>query len=914
MKNIIKIALAFVTALAMLLCSCADNTVTEPGVTTQGGGDTAPEVSDANHEIIISDVESILAENGLRTNIDSFLGDSAAYHGGQQLRVCHTERGTYSAFVCDPGDENNDDIQKFYVSKTDNDGVASILFYGEFPSDNATITVNIGQDINGNILVTATSPEVHNMYIFDFESDEVTEYKVATNFASGESPGYSQTMFDFENRKVYVFHNGIFGSGKYLLEWFVFDIEAGKWSDTSVYTWIEDTYRHVYLHPFADGKGGAYIVGIRGDSQFAKEGKPEPVFSRYAWDQLDLFYIPNLSIADNIAYTTIHEVYDDRVDEGIWSNFNTQSLDVYVDLDGYMHVTYECHKVDVAGNTPDLDVDRQYRHAIYSGLECIYNEKIDTPEADYPYYKPMIRQSTDGTLHLIIAKLEDKTIQLDVYKALDELGKGWNHEKHIDFGEGLTTSSLTISAVRDGSVQDNILSGFFYGYCGTNKTAYNFTLSLEDYSMTSPVNILDGFDIQIDWWYDERIPATDNQTSIISTENGVYAAFVYNYNHEESKEDFHIVKIDDDGVAVLYSDSFGSKQDKYLTMTDTPDGKIYVCPPTGDTAYVIDTAADTVTPEKRTQIIIDTDKYPQQTDMIIDSETGDGYYIHTLTVDAFDFITLSKDSDKSAVLAKKAQLYTYDTELDGGYSNIYALSDKNGGAYLVGTRKTELSAPEGKLEYNGYLKTTEDSVMLFYISDISEIGEIKCAEVCPPYENEGQDGIWSVAKVKDVYLDSDGKLNILYAYYHFDFDDGDRKNNPELIANTLKHYVSVYTGATLESVTELDMGLSENDSVRFTETADGTLYLVCCNTQRDLVNLGYSDAVLRFGTYSDGGAAKISVYCEDEDGFSLVFEKELGDFAAEGFFVSNSLNSADCLIYASNRDVYYININFEPKN
>jgi len=912
MKNIIKIALAFVTALAMLLCSCADNTVTEPDVTTEADGTAAPELTPSKHEITVSEVESILAENGLRTNIDSFLGDSAAYHGGQQMRVCHTERGTYSAFVCDPGDENNDDIQKFYVSKTDNDGVASILFYGEFPSDNATITVNIGQDINGNILVTAISPEVHNMYIFDFESDEVTEYKVATNFASGESPGYSQTMFDFENRKVYVFHNGIFGSGKYLLEWFVFDIEAGKWSDTSVYTWIEDTYRHVYLHPFADGKGGAYIVGIRGDSQFAKEGKPEPVLSRYAWDQLDLFYIPNLSNADNITYTTIHEVYDDRVDEGIWSNFNTQSLDVYVDLDGYMHVTYQCYKVDVAGNTPDLDIDRQYRHAIYSGLDCIYNEKIDTPEADYPYYKPMIRQSTDGTLHLIIAKLEDKTIQLDLYKALDDLGKEWNHEKHIDFGEGITTSSLTISAVRDGSVQDNILSGFFYGYCGTNKTAYNFTLSLEDYSITSPVNILDGFDIQIDWWYDERIPASEHQPSIVSTENGVYAAFVYNYNHEESKEDFHIVKIDDDGVAVLYSDSFGSKQDKYLTMTDTPDGKIYVCPPTGDTAYVIDTAADTVTPEKRTQIIVDVNLEPEQSNIIFDGEKGAGYYVYTIPGESFDFINIPADSDKSVILAKTAEKYAYSTQITDAYTNIYALSNNNGGTYLVGTRKIEL---ENKLEYNGYLKTADDSIMLFYIPDISEIGEIKCTEVCPPHESEGQDGIWSVAKVKDVYLDSDGKLNILYAYYHFDFDDGDRKNNPELITSTLKHCIAVYDGVEQVSLTELDLGLSQNDSVRFAETADGTVYLVSCNLQRDTSRLGYDDKYMRYGIYPEGGEAKISVYGETDDGFALVSEKVLGDFAAEGFFVSNSAQGdcVDCLVYASDNDVYYVNIDFEIK-
>ena len=205
--------------------------------------------------------------------------------------------------------------------------------------------------------------------------------------------------------------------------------------------------------------------------------------------------------------------------------------------------------------------------------------------------------------------------------------------------------------------------------------------------------------------------------------------------------------------------------------------------------------------------------------------------------------------------------------------------------------------------------------MLFYIPDISEIGEIKCAEVCPPHESEGQDGIWSVAKVKDVYLDSDGKLNILYAYYHFDFDDGDRKNNPELITSTLKHCIAVYDGVEQVSLTELALGLSQNDSVRFAETADGTVYLVSCNLQRDTSRLGYDDKYMRYGIYPEGGEAKISVYGETDDGFALVSEKVLGDFAAEGFFVSNSAQGdcVDCLVYASDNDVYYVNIDFEIK-
>lgn len=908
MKNIIKIALAFVTALAMLLCSCADNTVTEPDVTTQGGGDTAPEVSEAKHEITISDVESILAENGLSTNINKWTTAACAYHGGQQMRVCHTERGTYTAFVRDFGPESTDGLQKFYVAKTDEAGKSTLIYYGEFESDDSTITVNIGQDSNGDVWVVTSSRNSHNAIVFDRDTDEFTEHRESTDFASGETLGYSQTMFDFENRKIYAFHNGVFGSGKYLLEWYTFDIESGTWSDTSIYKWIDDTYRHVYLYPFADGKGGAYIVGMRGDSKFESEGKPEAVRFGYAWDQLDLFYIPDLTSPDDIVFTTIQPVYDERGDEGIWSYIYTQAMDVYVDNSGYMHISYLYQIYDAAGLPPDFYSGKQYHHAVYNGMECIFNEELDFIDTGYATTsRAMVRQSTDGRLHMIVAKLDGEVIELDFYSAEDELGQSWKHENKILLDEGVTTPSLTVSALRDGSVQDNVLSCFFYGYYDINSTGYTFNINLEDYSVTELINILEGFDIQLGWRYDERMPYADHQTQIIRTDGASYAAFVYNFNGEEKAEYFHIAKIDAGGKAtILYSGSYPSSQDKFLSMTAADGGKIYVCPPSGSSVWVIDTNTDEVTTEKRTETVISSNVYPQQSDMVFDAE-GNGYYLYTLPTEAFGIAKLSADNEKSAVVLKKSDEYTFDRELDGSYTEMYTLPTENGGVYMVGAREVFLPDLDGELEYMGNTKTVNDSLMLFYIPDIAEGNEVKCAEIIAPYTEQGGDGIWSVADVKDAYIDSNGKLNVLYSYYHFDFDDADRRENPELIEKTLKFFIAVYDGAELVSSEEIKAdGFTYDTSIRFAETADGEVYLITCN----LIN----EFSMDYGRYSEGEEAKIDIYFKDEGGWVIAASKALGDFAADGLFISSSLNSVDCLIYASNGDVYYVNINFEPKN
>ncbi|MBR5453283.1 MAG: hypothetical protein IKV54_04310 [Clostridia bacterium] len=929
MKKAITISLLICLLCSTFMCwGCgdadADGSDTTAAAETTAPADTPEKTSP--HEITVSEVESILVANGLRTNQSSmWLDDGASYHGGQQMRVCHTDRGTYTAFCVDFGGDRTGSIQKFYVTKIDLDRKVSIVYYGEFGSDGNEVLVNIAQDTNGDIIVSATSPYHLGIYVIDKENDEAKEYVAwpeFTGYKNGyNSNGYSQTMFDFENRKIYAFFNGG-REGRYCFEWFIFDLEEMSWSngtDTpeggshmSYFANLEGVGRHCYLYPFPDGNGGAYIVSERdiySDDCKYVEKDMEPIedwgSSKFLWDQLDLFHIPDLTSTENITIETVHRAYVEGGKDGIWSTIaNANQGDVFVDSNGYMHITYMYTLFRFLGSDPEFDPKTHYRHAIYDGTECIFNEELTLPEKGSTSYRPMVRQSPDGKLHLVVAKMNGEGAGIYFYSTDDELGRSWKFEKSAEFGDGLTASSLTVSAVRDGSVQDGILSAFFYG----NSRAHTFDISLEDYTITPIIDILKDYDLKVDWRFDERVPYIDHTTQIITTDNGIYAAFVFDSSLSGRRDNFHIVKIDNDGnVTVLATDSYSSEQNKYLTMGQGADGKIYVGIPDGMHAYVVDTETDTATLCELTPIITK-QLVPRQVSVIHDSVSGNEYFVSVLENGAFGVSSNVMNTEKYTVSLKNAVRYTVDRELSGVYDDVYTLSDGKGGVYMVGTRKITEEELGGKLEYNGYTKYLRDSVVLLHIPGLTEGTEAKTVDVHLPYEDEGDEGIWSAVDVKDVYLDGDGKLNIVYSDYYFDYDDNDRPGNPRRIKDTLKYYLAVYDGLELVSKEELNIaGLTENSAVRMTETADGTLYLITCD--REDIDL------IRRNFRQPAGEAELVIYSEVDGEWISCAESKLGDFYIDGLLVSAPAgdDEINCLVYATDNDVYRVSIAFEAK-
>ena len=506
----------------------------------------------------VSAAESILAAVGMRTNTHTGRPYNAS-HGGQQMRVVHTARGTYAAFVTDFGYESH--TAKFYVAKIGPDGRAVILYGGEYLADHSTPLVNIGQDTDGDVVVTVCGPETLSAYFFDRYTDAVTEYAAKPGFScdAGFSK-YTQVMFDFARRRLYAFCASGLGSGDFLLSWFAFDMEAKTWSVPALYKRIEGIRRHCYLFPFPDGNGGAYIVAERDDVVDLEPKLRDTGENKYLWDELRLFHIPDLTSPENVTYTTIHAAFSERADEGIWSCItNNQSGSVFMDADGYLHVTYLYSLYDLSGRQPDLDPDRQYRHAVYRGMECVFNDRIPFAGEGDTGCKPFVTQGTDGTLYMILFILDRDGTRIGIWRARDALGRTWIREKTLPLRDGIRAGSSCISAVRDGSTQDGTVSCFFYGKSraggGGGNTVYTFTLSLEDYSMTPAVDVLGEYDLCVDHRLDRRAFSSAHTTKIVRTEHGAYAAFTYDhavgdltYSYDGQREDFCIVRLGEDGA------------------------------------------------------------------------------------------------------------------------------------------------------------------------------------------------------------------------------------------------------------------------------------------------------------------------------------------------------------------------------
>jgi len=891
-----------------------------------------PVLVPSEHTITVADATSVLAVNNLRTN-ESELYPTFAYHGGQPMRVVHTERGNYYIFLKEQGEETG--VSRFYIAKTDADNNMSILYYGEHVDTHSTTLLNIGQDINGNVVATVGTSECIGVYIFDAATDERTEYLSVPEFTSGDiksyrwQPGYSQAMFDFENRAIYMFYTGSISGTDLLIEWFRFDLETNTWDTVSRYVNFSDLGRHHYNYPVPDGNGGAYLIMQRSDHY--TDPSPSRITSEetngYFRDSIRMFYVPDLSSVENVTFVEVSPAYLDRADEGIISEaVSNEYGDVFVDAEGYIHITYRYCLIDTDRSTSALDPEMQYRHAIYKGMECVYNEKIefqhDLKTGDYEYgavhYMAQVRQANDGTLYLIAvvqtaggwdsAMKYATPVEIEIYKANDALGTSWTHETTVVL-ENLSTVRITMSTPRNGSEADDILGCMIFTAVEETHgfTVYNFNLSLQDYTITEPTDMLAGFDLIIDERLGMRAPGKTHAVSVIHTQDAAYAALVYDYNVYNQEEFFYLVKIAKDGTAsVLYSGNYFSVQDKYITMMQMPGGEIYVNPPVGNILYVLDPAADTVTE----YVISATEDNVIQKDIYIHGETGEIHVLNTIdsTPSMFKSYLLKTDTMQTN---KRPKLCVVDGKINGYLENQYVLNDGNTGIYLVATEGYELfrwnsgsvawnNLSESGVTFNGYRDDINNALLLFYTDDYSS-GKFTKVEIEAPYTEKAAEGITSVIDIDgtgDVYLDAEGKLHVFYTCWLEDYDDKDRPGNPELFGNTFKRYHAVYSGSTLVSKEELAIEeLSENAAVRMAETNDGTDYLIVCNIGEE--------------------GAKIDVYFETEKGWALTQTKTLGEFTAESFSISSPRggsvqdNVIDCIVYANDNDVYYTSVVFE---
>ena len=238
-------------------------------------------------------------------------------------------------------------------------------------------------------------------------------------------------------------------------------------------------------------------------------------------------------------------------------------------------------------------------------------------------------------------------------------------------------------------------------------------------------------------------------------------------------------------------------------MSEGANGIIYICPPTGYTIYTLDPSTDEVT--SKTIAMLDLSRpsnNPQQTGIFFDPDTGDASFLSASLPEYFALSIKPVDSE-SCKIPFRTEEWSFDRELEGGYTCLNTVQDGGRGLYIIGTRRIRQSELGGKLEYEGFTQYADDSVMLFYIPDLSdtESKTVKCADVEPPCEERGSEGIWQLVRVKDAKICSDGTLNIIYCSCLADLDDADRRSYGEFTSSTLKHYLAVFNGTELISKT-----------------------------------------------------------------------------------------------------------------
>lgn len=403
------------------------------------------------------------------------------YHGGHQPRICHTDHGTYIAFVS----YESGGKYYFYIVKTDADNNATVLYQDWCPYDAAL--VNVAADTNGDVYVATfpinklnggTIPEKAwlALYRIDAETDKVTEYKKEQQMGaiSANGFGYSQPVFDFENRKIYAMYNG--GNKPGMLSWFTFDMNDMKWLDSN-YTVQTDILRHAYMYCFPDGNGGVVIVANRDipvelvDLEFKPNRNPNkpprPKYADYVWDQLDMIVIPDLT-KESYSSIVIHEADYSRGSEGIAPNVtNNQLGDAFMDADGRLHILYTVRMLNynLYNGDPDGIISEEMRHAIYEGTKCVYNEPINFAITDANMLKKInyamrMAQSKSGNLYIFAVPMDNRSAprQIEIYRATDALGTEFVRESITEF-ENIEDAimSFSISCPRNGSVQDDVI-------------------------------------------------------------------------------------------------------------------------------------------------------------------------------------------------------------------------------------------------------------------------------------------------------------------------------------------------------------------------------------------------------------------------------------------------------------------------
>ena len=445
---------------------------------------TTPSSPGGHAGVRFSDVRDITAELGGVTASENGI------HGGHQTRVVRTPGGTFAAYIT----AQTDAMNEFSIMKINDDGTSRILYQDYQNYDSSS--VNIFADSGGTVYVASltddklsgmSTPEGAFLCIYrvDPVTLEVQGYTARGEFGESTSYGYGYSMPvpDFANRKIYA----IFCAGNLpgLFAWFTFDLDTMAW-EKDVRTVTLPSGRHCYLYCFADGRGGAYVVGQR-DVLRASVGKDTFRDADYVWDNWDLFRFPDMT---KEAFTEVRLVDADALYTPEWYP-NTVGTSAFLDRDGFLHLLYRVRMYPASaihGDTGEIYLG----HAVFRDGARLFDRRVGLTypmQGERRVYDPSMPsgyctrlvQTPDESLYLIALPTSGyagSTFDtLELWRADDALGKTWSkiaEKKLLTSTEPMAIDGLAVT----GTLPDGVVGVLYHENTGSGYALRYLTVTL----------------------------------------------------------------------------------------------------------------------------------------------------------------------------------------------------------------------------------------------------------------------------------------------------------------------------------------------------------------------------------------------------------------------------------------------------
>jgi len=448
-----------------------------------------------------------------------------ATHGNHQTRTVHTSHGDYAAYVTSSyTDGNGNTVSKWKLFRIDTaTGTYKAIFTGEKFDDSSQVSLIVDRDEN-IWAVTSTSDFLRHYDIegldlrahkYDPKTGEVTSYEtINTNGGAYDWYGYGMSFYDSQSNRIVCMHaGGDYKAGSQTgasFNWTYFDIETGRWSRSIRYAKIPA--RHCYMYGYIDDRGGLVLLAQRdievkslgypevgnntglssADLQYMSQNGIKRQAADYAWDQLDLYYFPDIYKSSdvytyNVAkadYSKVTGTQDERYTlEKRLSNYypvnqNNNGGDIlWVENKNGMtllHITYNTAYVQAAMDR-SKGIESRWYHQVWDMTDPTHAKRlysspiileggIADDAKDGGGYSFRLYKDTESNMYLVSGHLG----KISLYRIVkDKDSYNYTYEK---VGSSILASGLdnlvNISSHRGGSHIDNTINVM---YAASNK-------------------------------------------------------------------------------------------------------------------------------------------------------------------------------------------------------------------------------------------------------------------------------------------------------------------------------------------------------------------------------------------------------------------------------------------------------------